>query len=1321
MILTSNAFGSKLNSTHRIIHTKIELYNTGMAVPTLGIPFEMYEWTDTSTPDWSGKSNLDRILPADSGDNYGVIPNFALSWSYASPFFMNVGRWAIEFTPCYFYAEQGSSNLRFYFMGSNVTVQMIWGASTEILADTELIHGTDYYANTSSQTVSSSTWYQFKIRLYGTTGFRRGGIACHYTYDSSPSTTDWRSNTMHLLNAGVSNYTNSFLSAINVPHHFNIQGEREENEPSKYTFSVPYGDVGGAYEKNSDNEYENGSTKLKEGKLIQIFAGYDCGTAPDSGQTVGDISGNIEYIPRFKGYIEGFSVNRKSNELQVTCRDFFMRAENQLCINYPDHVSYWTGRYVSSDIFDQPNGYAMPIAYDRWGVVDAVKDLFIKAGLPYSLFLGNEYRRQSDDDIVPTSNCVQDNEYRLDEARLYGTHAVKEYVHKFDVGTTLHEAIIKLADTYGYLIGFRYDGYLRFTPRNNPTDRENSDSPSSGTSTEVTDSKAVGGSYEQISSTNTITYSGLSGTGITVIVKRDTTSGASDNSNDYKSGTAQTTLVIKDSTPATVSTYNYNFYLDSDWYYIDGTHPSLGYNACVIPLDQDLDYDTYSLEITNISGTYQTKIDEIWVYNYNYSVPVKTLKTYRESNVIASINEIDFKRGIKDQRNDILVVGQRKGIWVPGGNREVGLNDPEFSEYHNNQFVNYHSRNVDIESIYNPEALNYIGMHLMTYIQEPNINTYHRARWLSSHVLNSYRGVKNEIDLSVIGDPEVDIADAIYVKDKLEESAVNEQWIKKIEESIEKNNWDVKLGITGQEPYPSYEENPEYNITLFNDEYIADLNVTDSYQTSTAPNGFDRSGSFQTTLTNDVTDSSIQLHVAANVYSLPSDEGVVVVYNQNETRYGVFHYTSRSGSILFGEWFYTTPIPGGGTVHFFSGWSVANIYNPYEQADTGIYLNISFRCLVEGRVSIGVKKESTEVLRYVAGVSSGGGLSDRGMPKEQAVYSGTLIDEIWGGVDEAGVTHDTPGDQVGRMFFASDGTYYFSINFTRSSDSNTRIYNTSSYVDENGIGQSKSMYLKRTAVDDHELSYSFADKTRYEGHYVQGGDGNYSHSARYDSINRDYIWVSTDGNIDVDLKSHNIDTNRLYFINYAVEHISGTVAKYVGMQWHADIFQSNIFDGELNEGEPVTWRYSSSYSFPFNPKWDRFGGIDFDQDFYNLVREYGGTDSGNAGKIYFIRLILDIRDMSGRRINVVTNRGDTKTALGEDGKTAENAVYKRDNGDTVLELMWIPYTIDISDTVGTINLANHYQLVQGNSGDSFVFQAKGSIPYTCFINRIWDQ
>jgi hypothetical protein len=95
--------------------------------------------------------------------------------------------------------------------------------------------------------------------------------------------------------------------------------------------------------------------------------------------------------------------------------------------------------------------------------------------------------------------------------------------------------------------------------------------------------------------------------------------------------------------------------------------------------------------------------------------------------------------------------------------------------------------------------------------------------------------------------------------------------------------------------------------------------------------------------------------------------------------------------------------------------------------------------------------------------------------------------------------------------------------------------------------------------------------------------------------------------------------------------------------------------------------------------------------------------------------------MSGRRINVVTNRGDTKTALGEDGKTAENAVYKRDNGDTVLELMWIPYTIDISDTVGTINLANHYQLVQGNSGDSFVFQAKGSIPYTCFINRIWDQ
>ena len=114
-------------------------------------------------------------------------------------------------------------------------------------------------------------------------------------------------------------------------------------------------------------------------------------------------------------------------------------------------------------------------------------------------------------------------------------------------------------------------------------------------------------------------------------------------------------------------------------------------------------------------------------------------------------------RSFEDQRNDILVVGNRKGTWVAVGDKEVGLDDPEFSENLNSQYTNYHSRNVDIESIYNPEAANYIGRHLMTYIQEPNIGTTDRAKWLSFNVLNKYRNIENRIDFSLIGDTEVGI------------------------------------------------------------------------------------------------------------------------------------------------------------------------------------------------------------------------------------------------------------------------------------------------------------------------------------------------------------------------------------------------------------------------------------------------------------------------------------------------------------------------------------------------------------------------------------
>ncbi len=52
---------------------------------------------------------------------------------------------------------------------------------------------------------------------------------------------------------------------------------------------------------------------------------------------------------------------------------------------------------------------------------------------------------------------------------------------------------------------------------------------------------------------------------------------------------------------------------------------------------------------------------------------------------MASIKNVDFERSLKDVRNDILTVGQRRGMWVPSGKSEIGIDSPEFDAGSNSQ------------------------------------------------------------------------------------------------------------------------------------------------------------------------------------------------------------------------------------------------------------------------------------------------------------------------------------------------------------------------------------------------------------------------------------------------------------------------------------------------------------------------------------------------------------------------------------------------------------------------------------------------------------
>jgi hypothetical protein len=1288
MILTSTAFQDKLqDASNRVIRMKIETFDTKMCVPTKGVPFVLYEWNGTGTPNWG---SLDRLLPA-TGSGKAVLPNLAFNWAYSSPFFINTPYYAVEFSG-YFYSEESSSDFGFYCFGDNQKVSLTFDGATHITSpsasdDNNVRHTPLRFAKSSSaDTVSASTWYEFKLRVWGETGARHNGICLQYTHDfSGVDEADFRASDLKIVNAGVCNTTSDFESATQVTHFSNVQGDRKRNEVTEYTFEVPLGDETGAYIRNSINEYVNGSITLHEGRLIKIWAGYECDTTPNSSQTEGDVVGNVEYISRFTGFIHGFKANRNNNTLRVTCRDFFSRMEEDFCVNYPDASSYWGAGYFLLNQPGEPDGMGAVVAYDRWNVVDAMLDLFLKAGIPASLFYSKEKGRATNGNVVDTVDSVYDADYNLSSAMYYGTDQVEEYLNRYDVGTTLFEAAMKIVDTYGYDIEFKPDGNLRFFPKNNPTGdtigESIIDAPSTGGGhTRVIESAAQGGAYYNLDTgTDWLQFTNISGSGFALIVKRSTTGGASDNDNIYTGGTASVDVTITINGGSQVWSDSFNFYFEETRYYGQGVSSLIGSNPCYIPLTRSLDYDDYDIRIDGLS-TYDIDIDQLWVYNNNVSESVKTLQTYKTTGVIASLSSVDYERSLDDLRNDILVVGQRKGIWVADGNQEVGIDDPEFSAENNNQFVNYHSRAMDVESIYNPSAANYTGRHLMVYVQEPSINTYARADWLSYNMLNTYRDYKNRVNFSLIGDPEVYISDPIFIKDKTEEDGTNTVWVEGFSESINKTVWDIKTDVVGNAPFPSYTEDADYDPGDYNDGYYSDLVVVDNF-------GYKRDGSQKGTSDGLQNWAATSISVNEDITDWDTS-GTMVVYHPDRARYGVFTYDGKSGKNLQNvEWKFVADIGFGNYSPVIEwDWPIENIYNPYEESDYGCFVSIQFRCLVTGTISVGVKTDDFGIYNFIAGLSNGGGLDDRGLPKEQKVYPGEIIPLIWGGIEEGYQTHDIVGEkEIGGGYFTENGQYYFTIDYKRESDNKRININTSSYPDENDIVQNKFINIGKSGVDEHILSYSFENNSRSSYTYSPGGSGGiYTSTGLYNNnvhTNTNYVWVKTDGDINITLKSFYIDVNRAYHVKYSVNAVNASVAlgQYGGTGFTPGINSSKPVDyADFQNGSELKWNYTDGYTFAFNPDWNEYGALYFDGHFKNFNDKFAGYGRAAYGKVYWFRLILDIRDGSGRRIHYRNSSGNN-VRLEEshpDQQSQIDYAYSERNWDTVLEFMQIPLVID---------------------------------------------
>ncbi len=219
---------------------------------------------------------------------------------------------------------------------------------------------------------------------------------------------------------------------------------------------------------------------IKTFQLCTIEAGYQSIVAVD------------HYANRITGFIYPNPIltrSKDSDKLQFMVTDFRSDLITKYFTSYPDYASYAGAQYYEGHLLSQPNGITRPVAYDRWNVAHAIKDILIKANIDPALLFARERKN-----INGGANFTKDygdylirSNARLDSKPNYGRpmevnaeNADDAYNWFFGHGEKYIEGISEIQLNFLYKFGFQPDGKVIFSPTNTASLTFNNDEVEDG-------------------------------------------------------------------------------------------------------------------------------------------------------------------------------------------------------------------------------------------------------------------------------------------------------------------------------------------------------------------------------------------------------------------------------------------------------------------------------------------------------------------------------------------------------------------------------------------------------------------------------------------------------------------------------------------------------------------------------------------------------------------------------------------------------------------------------------------------------------------------
>lgn len=530
----------------------------------------------------------------------------------------------------------------------------------------------------------------------------------------------------------------------------------------------------------------------------------------DTGEVVypNDASGAQaeEIYEIFTGFIDDFGEAQQGIK-RMALAGFDQRLLDQHIKNYPDRISYmaanyWKRKGTSEPVYDTT-------AYDAWPMELVLRDLMVRAGLPESLTRQPLYVSRSDGTVSLVTygsevyqkfraRAMSGARLRLERPVHYGNQGAgynpkkapdDEYIFKPDNTKETWNSVRDITTRYGYEIWFDELGHCVLAPSNNPSAID--DLTEIASSAQLVHPNAYAGTYQQWSGSPSFSRQYTTAR-IDIILPRFVGAGS----------WAFSVVRLSDSTVVSSGTINPNLPAGSaDEFFYDFRTAIDGSNPCVATLYSG-DYDTYVVSLSADGGDATRRADAILLWHTDPLKPRYDHNFSTQENAI----DIDAVSTMDEMRNLVLMVGRRKLTTTDSTKLETNPNNPTL------EFVV--SAAVDVESIIDPTAPNFIGYAKETVVYDERITDQDFANYAANAFIFKYRLPKPAARINHTIIPILRLFEPLTAHEQMFESITADTivWVTGFEHRIGYGTATTDIETTSYIPIASYEPREDIDI-----------------------------------------------------------------------------------------------------------------------------------------------------------------------------------------------------------------------------------------------------------------------------------------------------------------------------------------------------------------------------------------------------------------------------------------------------------------------------------------------------------------------------